>query len=238
MSWIKMRTDLRDHPKVVRMASALKADRLRVIGGLWAVWGTFDTHSPDGLLEGYTPESLDEGLGWKGFAAAMVAVKWLSVAHDGLSMPDYEEHNGSSAKRRSQDTKAKKAGRDADKSAHGSWTPDGQMSASEADKSGTRVRLDKEEEIPPTPKGEGRFPDFWSSWPNTDRKADRKKCLEKWRRNAWDSEADSIIAHVAAMKASRKWIDGFEPAPLTYLNGERWRDGVATERANEYAGVI
>ncbi|MQI04921.1 hypothetical protein EI057_02935 [Escherichia coli] len=28
--WIKMRADLHTHPKVVRMASALKADRLRI----------------------------------------------------------------------------------------------------------------------------------------------------------------------------------------------------------------
>ncbi len=91
-------------------------------------------------------------------------------------------------------------------------------------------------EIPPQPpkgegrrstgSGEGRFPDFWVAWPNTDRKADRKKCLAKWQRHGWDAIADEIVAHVAAMKATRKWRDGFEPAPLTYLNGERWRDGV------------
>jgi hypothetical protein len=85
----------------------------------------------------------------------------------------------------------------------------------------------REEEIPPSPpRGGGRFTEFWNSWPNTDRKADRKKCLEKWQRKGWDSEADSILSHVTAMKATRKWLDGFEPAPLTYLNGERWRDGV------------
>lgn len=83
------------------------------------------------------------------------------------------------------------------------------------------------EELPPTPKGEGRFPDFWSAWPNTARKTDRKKCLAKWQRHGWDSEAGAIVAHVVAMKATRQWLEGYEPAPLTYLNGERWRDGVS-----------
>lgn len=82
------------------------------------------------------------------------------------------------------------------------------------------------EKNPLTPKGEGRFPDFWAAWPSGERKQDRKKCLAKWQRCSWDKEADAIVAHVLAMKATRQWRDGFEPAPLTYLNGERWRDGV------------
>ena len=58
--WIKMQTNLLTHPKVVRMASALKTDRFRIIGGLWSVWSLFDAHSEDGRLSGYSPETLDE----------------------------------------------------------------------------------------------------------------------------------------------------------------------------------
>ena len=42
------------------------------------------------------------------------------------------------------------------------------------------------------------------------------------------------------MKLTRQWQDGFEPAPLTYLNGERWRDGVHAESgagADIFAGA-
>ncbi len=87
------------------------------------------------------------------------------------------------------------------------------------------------EEHPPTPKGDGRFAEFWTAWPAGERKQDRKQCLAKWLRNRWDAEADAIVAHVVAMKATRQWRDGFEPAPLTYLNGERWRDGVPVAAA-------
>lgn len=155
-SWIKMRTDLRTHPKVVRMASALKADRLRIVGGLWAVWGIFDTHSVDGTLEGYTLAALDDDLGWRGFCQAMAGVVWLAESDDGLEIPEFDEHNGSSAKRRATETKRVASNRKADKGAHGSWDEGGQVSASDADKSRTRVRLEKEiekeiekEEIPP-----------------------------------------------------------------------------------------
>ena len=69
--WIKMRTDLSTSPKVVRMSSALRADRLRVIGGLHAVWSLFDVHSEDGTLDGYSLETLDEMISFPGFGAAM-----------------------------------------------------------------------------------------------------------------------------------------------------------------------
>ena len=85
---------------------------------------------------------------------------------------------------------------------------------------------------------EGRFPEFWASWPATDRKADRKKCSAKWLRCGFDSEADAIISHVLASKNTKKWQDGFEPAPLTYLNGERWKDGAAVVQGDRFAGAI
>jgi uncharacterized protein YdaU (DUF1376 family) len=69
------------------------------------------------------------------------------------------------------------------------------------------------------------FPEFWAAWPASPRKQDRKKCAAKWKRNGFDSKLPDILAHVDAMKTSRQWSEGFEPAPLTYLNGERWADG-------------
>lgn len=76
-----------------------------------------------------------------------------------------------------------------------------------------------------TPETDG-FAEFWKAWPNTDRKADRKKCAEKWRRCTFGKMLPAILANIAALKSTRKWSDGFEPSPLTYLNGERWSDGV------------
>jgi uncharacterized phage protein (TIGR02220 family) len=118
--WIKMRSDLQTHPKVVRMASALKADRLRVVGGLHAVWSLFDMHSEDGVLDGYTRDALDESIGFSGFSEAMIKVGWLSTDGESLMVPRFDEHNGQSAKRRSQETQRKREARkesapDADK---------------------------------------------------------------------------------------------------------------------------
>jgi len=106
--WIKMRKDLLTSPNVVRMSSALKADRLRVVGGLFAVWCLFDTHSVDGSLEGYSADALDELAGFPGLSAAMTSCGWLIETPEGLELPRFEEHNGQSAKRRAQETERKR----------------------------------------------------------------------------------------------------------------------------------
>ncbi len=106
--WIKMRADLQTHPKVVRIMSALRADKLRVVGGLHAVWCLFDVHSEDGQLDGYTAEALDNIIGWPGFTEAMEAVSWIEVGEGFLSMPRFDEHNGKSAKRRATETQRKR----------------------------------------------------------------------------------------------------------------------------------
>ncbi|KTH39047.1 DnaT-like ssDNA-binding domain-containing protein [Enterobacter hormaechei] len=106
--WIKMRADLHTHPKVVRMASALKADRLRIVGGLHSAWCLFDVHSVDGFLDGYSADTLDDLIGFPGFSRAMMAVGWLEENGESLVMPRFEAHNGQSAKRRAQDADRKR----------------------------------------------------------------------------------------------------------------------------------
>lgn len=71
-----------------------------------------------------------------------------------------------------------------------------------------------------------RFPEFWAMWPSTDRKEGKAKCAERWKARRLDLVADQILGHVAALKHTKKWQDGFEPAPLTYINQKRWEDGL------------
>lgn len=80
-----------------------------------------------------------------------------------------------------------------------------------------------------------RFDDFWAAWPRSPRKVDRKACADKWARKRLDAEADAILADLAVQKRSKQWLEGFEPAPLTYLNRERWRDGVEAGPAGQPA---
>lgn len=154
--WIKMRSDLGTHPKIVRISSALKADRLRVVGGLHAVWCLFDVHSVDGKLEGYTPDALDDLIGWSGFSAAMIAVDWLESDGESLTTPGFDEHNGQSAKRRAQEAERKRCAR-----------LESELSASDADKLRTREEKRREEKEKKEPKSKAesarasRLPADW-----------------------------------------------------------------------------
>lgn len=126
-SWIKMRTNLFTHPKVVRMSSALKADVLQTVGGLMSVWSLFDEHTIDGKLSGYRSENIDTHLRWPGFTQAMIGIGWLNDDGESLSVPEWTTHNGQSAKRRAQEADRKKEERRVQKE-----------SASDADKKRTR----------------------------------------------------------------------------------------------------
>lgn len=145
--WIKMRIDLRRHPKVVRMASACGADRYRVIGGLLAVWAVFDEQTEDGHLDGYTPAVMDEEIGWPGFSASMISVGWLQFhPENGLSMPEFGEHNGQSAKRRASETKRKRLERAGDVRDPSASDADTKRPRGEGEKNPSSSSLRSEEE--------------------------------------------------------------------------------------------
>ena len=211
-----MRSDLFTHPKVVRMSSALKADKcpdvLRVVGGLMSVWCLFDAHSVDGALDGYTLEVIDEHVRWPGFASQMKAVGWLIENAESLMLPEFDTHNGLSAKRRAQDADRKRTVRT--------------LSASEPDKKRTRGEERREEITPPTPKGEPvGFEEFWAAWPASVRKEAKGKCLEVWKKNRFERVAAEVIRHLDSLKTSTAWTKSggeFIPAPLVYLNQRRW----------------
>ena len=68
-----------------------------------------------------------------------------------------------------------------------------------------------------------RFEDFWKEYP-VNRKVGKKPCMDKWGSKGLDKIADKIISHVKTMSQSKQWKEGFNPAPLTYINQERWED--------------
>jgi hypothetical protein len=113
--WIKMRHSLKSDPRVVRIMSACDADRFRTLGGLFAAWCLFDEQTTDGFLPGYTPSVFDEIVGFPGLCAAMISVGWIEESSQGLTAVRFDEHNGRTAKRRSQESVRKMSARHADK---------------------------------------------------------------------------------------------------------------------------
>jgi hypothetical protein len=218
--WIKMRIDLQTHPKVFRIVSALKADRLRVIGGLHVAWSIFDTHSADGVLLGYDCDAMDAVIGWPGFTQAMIDVQWASIDGDGsLVMPRFDEHNGASAKRRANDSERKRNERK---------KPVLNLSASDADSLRTREEKRREEVDqepvagapvkgkfdPLTAKPENVSEKAWSDWCQH-RKEIRKPLTAK----SCEQQAKALVGHpnpdqVLSTSISNGWT-GIFPDKVT-----------------------
>lgn len=113
--WIKMRKNLLSDPHVVRIMSALNADRFRTVGGLFAAWCLLDEQTDDGMLDGYTAEVFDELVGIPGLARAMERVGWLEIGPDFVAATRFSEHNGKTAKRRATENVRKMSARHAEK---------------------------------------------------------------------------------------------------------------------------
>jgi hypothetical protein len=69
------------------------------------------------------------------------------------------------------------------------------------------------------------FDRFWSAWPKSPRKGGKSECLKKWQKFYCETCADQIIKHLEWMKTTDQWRKdngAFIPAPLVYLNQQRW----------------
>lgn len=84
----------------------------------------------------------------------------------------------------------------------------------------------------PTP-----FERFWAAWPKSQRKVGKVDCERRWKRAGLDAAVDKILAHVEAMKGTQQWREGFEPAPSTYLNQQRWNDEVPADQPKTAGSV-
>lgn len=74
-------------------------------------------------------------------------------------------------------------------------------------------------------KGNVMFERFWKEWPSNPRKGAKSKCKQTWEKTYCDTQSDTILKHLAWLKTTEQWIKSngaFIPAPLVYLNQQRW----------------
>ena len=101
MSWIKVRTNLSDDPSVWEIADALNMDIYAVIGRLHAMWAWFDSQATaDDPWVYVTSAAMDRRLSCAGWCGAVEAAGWLLIDGTRLGIPNFDRHNGQSAKDR------------------------------------------------------------------------------------------------------------------------------------------
>ena len=77
----------------------------------------------------------------------------------------------------------------------------------------------------PMSKGNAMFEQFWKAYPSTPRKGGKAKCKQVWDKSYCDTQAEQILKHINWLKTTEQWLKSngaFIPAPLVYLNQQRW----------------
>lgn len=95
-----MRNNLWDDPRVGRLCDLCGCVEAPIIGGLYWLWATADQHTEDGILPGLSLRQIDRKSGVPGFGQAMCDIGWLAEDVNGVRILRFEEHNGTSAKKR------------------------------------------------------------------------------------------------------------------------------------------
>lgn len=100
MSWIKFETATSEKPEVWAIALSLGIDADAVVGKLLRIWTWFDTQTVNGNAPSVTKALLDSKVSVSGFCQAMISVGWM-IEEDGvICLPNFDRHNGKTAKNR------------------------------------------------------------------------------------------------------------------------------------------
>ena len=98
--WIKMEVGLPEKPEVWQIAGMVGIDADSVVGKLLKVWRWFDAHTESGNAVGVSYPLVDHVAGVSGFAEAMALCGWLRQDGSTLILPNFDRHNGKTAKNR------------------------------------------------------------------------------------------------------------------------------------------
>ena len=103
--WIKFEVATSDKPEVWAIAGTLGIDPDAVVGKLLRVWAWFDQHTTEGNAPSVTSALLDRCVGVTGFCKAVTQAGWMIDDGVTLSLPNFDTHNGETAKKRCQTAK-------------------------------------------------------------------------------------------------------------------------------------
>ena len=106
MSWLKFDINTPEKPEVLAITMAMGWDDPDLtVGKLFKVWRWFDQHTELGNAASVSPALLDRIIGVSGFSSAMESAGWLVCDEIGVSLPNFDRHNGKTAKTRAQTAK-------------------------------------------------------------------------------------------------------------------------------------
>lgn len=100
--WIKWVKGLTKRREVAAAAHKLGVSRRELASACMELWEWADENTTDGHVRGMTAAQLDELVQLNGFVTALSEpeIGWIRVTERGISFPNFDRHNGETAKRR------------------------------------------------------------------------------------------------------------------------------------------
>jgi hypothetical protein len=237
--WIKMRVDLADDPAVIALVDKTGLDDDHVVGKLHRLWSWADRQTIDGNAVSVTKAWLDRYLEHSGFAEALVGVGWLVVEPDGLRFPNFDRHNGQTAKARALTAKRVAKCRASKSNGVSVTGPLPEKRREENTSMSDFVGRDtaafakndaSQEEGAGAEQEPAAFTSFYLAYP---KKQKRRDAAKAWRRlNPSPELVQTIMAALAHFKASPGWQRNngqYIPLPASWINDCRWEDEGVTE---------
>lgn len=104
--WIKWEKGLLRKPEILEIARLLDVSEQHAASCCMSVWEWADDVTTDGLIKA-SSQVVDRIAGQAGMAEAMQSVGWLVVQEKSVQFPNYDRHNGRTAKERALDANRK-----------------------------------------------------------------------------------------------------------------------------------
>ena len=113
MDWIKIEKATIDKPEIRHVARICGVTPGEAFAACFRLWAWMDEATADGTMPMTTAEDLDEVARLQGIAQALAQAGWLELHKPaGVTVMNWERHNGASAKRRALDAKRKQEDRE------------------------------------------------------------------------------------------------------------------------------
>ena len=212
--WIKIELVTPDKPEVHQMAEMLKIPVEQVLGGLIRIWIWADQQSQTGNALSVTEKTLDRFSCVTGMSKAMRDVGWITGKDGAITLPNFDRHNGKTAKNRALTNSRVKRKRNAD-------------SVTNVTHEALPEKRRKEvQSLAP----DGAFERFYQAYP---RKRSKGQAEKAWKRCA-NNNIEQIMAGLQRAITSTEWAKDngkFIPYPATWLNAKGWLDEAPTPAA-------
>jgi hypothetical protein len=221
VSWIKFETSTSDKPEVWQIADRLGIDPDAVVGKLLRIWAWFDDQTESGNAPLTVGALLDRKVGVSGFVNAMILAGWMHEKNGVLTLPNFDRHNGETAKSRA--LTAKRVAKHKEK---GNATTNAPLTVGALPRE-EKSRVEKRETKVSVCEF---FETWWSHYPKkVSKEAASKayaKALAKFSGDRSEAAKSLLMESLPRFAELKKREARFVPHPATWLNAGGWSDDV------------